>query len=164
MKRLTISKSVLLPAAIVAFVVVHGELLHAQSKILFLRLSIQNDSIALVRSSIRPGVLKQGEGSGRGSGIEYQCRSASGQIVATGIIADPSIRHYEYEDPEHPGILKTTHVKLKSAQFTLRLALKENLSRVEFYRVASDPNAGVLPKATRTFLGTIEIHPERGVQ
>jgi hypothetical protein len=160
MMGLRIPKLMLLTIVAVGLIFLESSLLQAQHKILFLRLHMQNDSISLVRSSIRSGVLKNMKSSAKASGIEYQCRSSAGQLVLDGVIDDPSFRRYEFDEPLQPGKLKVKQVKLKDVLFTLRIPLKEGMHHLEFFRVSLPGVSPRLQKAERMSLGTVVINPE----
>jgi len=140
------------------------DLVQAQHKILFLRLRIQNDSITLVQSSVRPGTLKQTVGYAKIDGIEYRCQSADGLTLLSNVMSDPTVRRYEFEDPAQPGTLSVKQVKLKDVEFTLRIPFKDEMRRVEFFRVVSPGTSSLLQKSPRKFIGAIEIPSDGGGQ
>ena len=152
------------------FVVVTGlvpfeaGLVHAQHKILFLHLQMRNDSITILQSDVRPGILKHAQDTTTANGIEYQCRSSVGTLLFGGAIEDPSVRRYEYEDSTQPGTLRLKVVKLPSVVFTLRIPFSEDIHHIEFYRVCA-PGISSHPKeAVRVFLGAVEIQSNAGRQ
>jgi hypothetical protein len=157
-------KSIIISIAILGLTFSRADLVHAQNQILFLRLRIQNDSITMVRSNVRPGVLKQAMDFSKNGEIEYQCQSAAGLLLLSSVINDPSVRRYEFEDPEQPGALRMKEVKLKDVEFTLRIPFREDIRRVEFFRVEPPGASNLMRKAARTFIGAIEIPPGAGGQ
>lgn len=138
--RPSITKSVhwtLWLIAMVCFLTLETNLVHAQHKILFLQLRMQGDTIRLVGSNITPGVVKRARGSGPNAAIQYKVYSATGLLLWEGAMDDPSIRRYEFENPEKPGQLVAKLVKLQDVEFTLRIPLKEGVRYVQFYRTES---------------------------
>lgn len=162
MMRILIFRSTLSLIVITGLIPFEAVRVHAQDKILFLRLQMQNDSITIVQSNIRAGVLKPVRDTGKAGGIEYQCRSSLGSLLSDGVIDDPSIRRYEFEDPAQPGKLRFKVAKLKDVRFTLRIPFKEEISHIEFYRIGSAGTNSRLQNGVKAFLGSVEIHPEGG--
>ena len=157
MVRFLLPKSIIFSIAILGLILLRADLVHAQHKILFLRLRIQNDSITLVRSNIRIGLLKRTEDFAKNSGIEYQCQSVTGLVLLSSVMNDPSVQRYEFEDPEQPGMLRMKHVRLNDVEFTLRIPFREDIRRVEFFRVETQGTSPLMRKAARTSIGAIEI-------
>ncbi|MGE5313563.1 MAG: hypothetical protein ACM3Q4_02605 [Acidobacteriota bacterium] len=138
------------------------ESLHAQGQILFLRLRMQNDSVRLVESSLRPGMVKQVRKAPESGVIEYECLTHAGEVVFRGRMSDPSLRRYEYEDPAEPGRIAVRHVRVKDAEFTVRVPYREGLRRVDFYRKNSNASSGASVRSMRTHIGTVDVQSLRG--
>jgi hypothetical protein len=162
--KFLLQKSIIFLIAILGLISLKTDLLYAQHKILFLRLRILNDSITWVQSSVRPGVLKKAVDFARNGEIEYQCQSATGLLLSSSVMNDPSVHCYEFEDPDQPGTLRMKEVKLTDVEFTLRIPFREDICRVEFFRIELPRVSPVVRKAVRTFIGAIEIPPGAGGQ
>jgi hypothetical protein len=162
--KFILPKSILISIAILGLTSLKADLGHAQNKILFLRLRFHNNSITLVQSNVRPGVLKQSADFLKSGGIEYQCQTAAGQLLLSSLMNDPSIQRYEFEDPEHPRTLRMKEVKLTDVEFTLRIPFKEDIRRVEFFRVEPQGTSSLMRKTARTCIGAIEIPAGAGGQ
>jgi hypothetical protein len=125
-------------AALLVFMLASTSSLPAQppsaAQIVFLKFKMKNDTLALVQSAIRPGVLKQKRGGESRGEISYEVRSASGKLLWRGAIADPLLQRFEHEDPANPGRIKIKSVKLNEAEFTLRVPFQPEAHRIEFYR------------------------------
>lgn len=162
--RFSMTKLMLWWITIVGFISLETGILHAQHKILFLHLRMQDDTIKLVGSNVRSGVLKQARDLDKIGRMEYEFRSSAGLLLWKGIMDDPTIRRYEFEDPMKPGQLTVKQVRLKDVEFTLRAPFKEEMHRVEFYRTTLARSSSGMLDNVRTFIGTIEVMPERGKQ
>jgi hypothetical protein len=106
-----------------------------QPSILFLHLVVTNQAISLVDSNLRPGVLKPGL-EADSTGLFYELVSEAGATLWKGSMADPSVRHLEYEDPANPGKLQRKSVKLDKAEFTLRVPFHQSARRINFFKLA----------------------------
>ncbi len=124
--------------ALWGFILALTSLVSAQTpdaaQIVFLKIKMKNDTLTLVQSALRPGVLKQKRGGETRGEISYELRSASGKLLWRGAMANPLLQRFEYEDPANPGQLKIKSVKLSEAEFTLRVPFKPETHRIEFYR------------------------------
>jgi hypothetical protein len=136
------------------------------AQIVFLHFKMKNDSITLVKENVRPGVVKQRRGSEARGEISYAMLSSSGKLLWSGTMEDPLLQRFEYEDSSNPGRLKIKFVKLKEAEFTLRMPFKPEAERIEFYRQNSPEAAQSRQKASRHVpLGSIVLQLKRdGVQ
>lgn len=105
------------------------------SKILFLHLQVQKDkSVKLLDSVTRPGELKPPANTEIHGGIHYELIDADGKSLWHAAIADPSERIIEHGDPSRSGKLKQMRVELPEAEFSIRVPVKTNAVRLEFYR------------------------------
>ena len=102
--------------------------------IMFLRLRFNGTSVGLVNATIRPGTLKKGRSARVRDGISYQVASASGQVLWSGSVEDPSVRRFEYEDPDHPGQIRTKTVSVDTAEFTVRIPVLKEMENIRFDR------------------------------
>ena len=106
-----------------------------QSKILFLQFKIKDNSITLVKTTIKPGVAKQPASVVDKNSLYYQFFSPSGASLGKGSMKDPLIQHFEYEDPDHPGQIKRKEVRLEETEFTLRVPYNPKLQEIEFFKL-----------------------------
>jgi hypothetical protein len=140
--------------------------LRAQSpsaaQIAFLHLKMKNDTITLVKSAIRPGVVKQKRALESRGGIYYDVVSSSGQSLWAGVMEDPLLQRLEYADPANSGQLKIKYVKLNEAEFTLRIPFKPEAHRIEFYRHNSPGADPSRQKASRQLFSSILLQLKGG--
>jgi hypothetical protein len=106
----------------------------ASDKIVFLRLEVTADSVALIRASVVDGSLKQQRVPDTSRAIQYRVFLDDGTEWTTGSRNDARIRRYEYEDSDNPGQLRSTMVILDTAFMVLRVPYHERLSHVECSR------------------------------
>ncbi len=162
--RLSMLKSILWWTATIVLISLHADSVHAQQKILFLHLRMQDDTINLIGSNVRSGVLKRARNLEKITGIEYEFRSSTGLLLWKGVLDDPSIRRYEFEDLMKPGQITTKEVRLKDVEFTLRVPFKKGMNHVEFYRSGFSKSSSGLRNNARKLIGAIEMQLERGGQ
>jgi hypothetical protein len=129
----------------------------SEAQIVFLHLRMKNDTLTLVKSALRPGLVKQRRLVEKTGDIYYEVISSSGKSLWQGVTGDPSQQRFEYEDPDHPGQLKSIHRELKEVEFTLRIPFKPEMRRLELYRMApTAPDPG-RPKVLRKLIGSIPL-------
>jgi hypothetical protein len=127
-----------------------------QPHILFLHLKVTNQAVSLVDSNLRPGVLKPGR-EADSTGLFYELVSEAGTTIWKGSMADPNLRHLEYEDPANPGKLQRKRVQLDEAEFTLRVPFHQAARRINFFKLASSAAGAASQKSSRTSLGSITL-------
>lgn len=154
-------------AAFLVFILAAANSLPAQTpsaaQIVFLKFKMTNDTLTLVQSALRPGVLKQKRGGETRGEISYEVRSSSGKLLWREAMEDPLLQRFEYEEPANPGQIKIKAVKLNEAEFTLRLPFKPEAHRIEFYRQNSpEANQGRLKASRRVTLGSMLLQPKGG--
>ena len=108
-------------------------------KILFLHLRMKDGAITLTKTVTAPGVLKPRRGSDKKGPLEIELQNAEGAFLWSEAMSDPSVRRYEYEDPDNPGAIKFKVVQLSEVEFTVRVPSWPEGRRVSFYRV--EPSA-----------------------
>jgi len=129
----------------------------SEAQIVFLHLRMKNDTLTLVKSALRPGLVKQRRPVEKTGGIYYDVVSSSGKSLWQGVTGDPSQQRLEYEDPDHPGQLKIKYLELKVTEFTLRIPFKPEMNRLELYRMApAAPDSG-RPKVVRKLISSIPL-------
>jgi hypothetical protein len=125
--------------------------------ILFLHLKVTNQVVTLVEANVRPGVLKPGP-EGNSTALHCELVSDAGKSLWKGNVADPTVRHFEYEDPANPGKLQHRVVQMDEAEFTLRVPALPEARRIDFYKLR--PDSGKEEggqKVTRTSWGSISL-------
>ncbi len=150
-----------------------------EHKIVVLQLRLKDGKVSLQNVSVAPGKLKQRRvASKKARAIEFQALSATGKVLSTGVVADPSLRRYEYEDPANPGQLKAVVVSDNNAWFVVRLPWHGKLSSVAFFRRKEQPaaktpadktsagkkSAAAEPDVVRESLGSLELKLESAPQ
>ncbi len=106
----------------------------AQGGVVFLRLEVSADSVALVQATVSEGSFKQPRIPDTTRAIQYRVMLDDGTEWTVGSRDDARIRRYEYEDPDNPGHLRSVMVTLDTAPLIIRVPYHEKLSHVEFYR------------------------------
>jgi len=129
----------------------------SEAQIVFLHLRMKSDTLALVKSALRPGRVKQRRLVEKSGGIYYEVISASGKSLWQGVTDDPSQQRLEYEDPDHPGELKIKYVELNEAEFTLRIPFKPAMHRLELYRIAPAAPVSGRQKVARQLIGSVPL-------
>jgi hypothetical protein len=71
-------------------------------QIRFFHLRIKDQTVSLVDTTTRPGVLKPRLNNGP-AGLQYELVSAAGISLWKGAVPDSALRHFEYEDPPGSG-------------------------------------------------------------
>lgn len=134
-------------------------------QILFLHLQLTNGAVHLVASTNVPGHLKPAIAAGKPGDLFLELVSTNSLSVWSGVVPDPLVRRYEYEDPEHPGRLKVKEVKLEQAEFTVRVPGRKEARQLNIYRLEPPATQSGMATTlqTRTLLGTIELHSSEGV-
>jgi hypothetical protein len=122
-------------------------------RILFLHLKVTDSSATLLDSSVEPGSVKQRRVQESPLHIQFDVTSPTGQRLWSGDVEDPQVRHLEYEDPDHPGQIRSRVVRTGEGEVMIRFPLVENGSVVEFYRLVPTASG-----TARTRFGRIELN------
>jgi hypothetical protein len=135
-------------------------------QILFLHLKLQSNQVSLVSASVTPGKLKVFPE--HRAALDLEVTTSAGQVLWTNSVADPSFRHLEYEDPDHPGQIISKEVQLTNAEFTVRVPVIRDAHHVNFFlsRSSAETNAAGanpltahLPSPQRMDLGSVVLPP-----
>jgi hypothetical protein len=135
-------------------------------QICFLHLSLESNQVSLVSATVAPGKLKVFPAQDAVLGLEVA--TAAGQVLWTNRVADPSFRHLEYEDPDHPGQILSKEVRLTNTEFTVRIPVMRDAHHVNFYRLNSssttngagaNPSTAQVTSPARQELGSVELPP-----
>ncbi|HEY5912600.1 MAG TPA: hypothetical protein VJA21_18520 [Verrucomicrobiae bacterium] len=151
-----LARTVLLAGAILAAGWCRAE---ENNQILFLHLRLKGDAIALVSSAVKPGRLKTPVAPDKTGGLELELMSTNRAKLWSDVIHDPTVRRFEYEDPDRPGELKVKEVKVTEIEFTVRVPYHEDGGELKVYRLerqATRAEAAVSGRAKK-LLGSIKI-------
>lgn len=137
-----------------------------KQQILFLHLRLTNGAVYLVTAAAVPGHLKPAIIAEKPGDLHLELISTNRLPIWSGVVSDPLVRRYEYEDPDHPGQLKVKEVKLDQAEFTVRVPGRKEASQLNIYRLEPPaPQSAVMASSqTRTLLGTIALRVPEDVQ
>ncbi len=126
-------------------------------QILFLHLKVKNQTVSLVDSATRPGVLKRPR-QAAADDLHYEVLSATSNSLWKAAVLDPTLRRLEYEEPPGSGNLKRKTVVSDEADFTIRIPLSPEARRVDFYTLESSAPAAKGEKAVaRKSLGSVVL-------
>ena len=139
----------------------------APPRIAFLHLKLDSNQVTLVSASVSPGVLKRLPEYR--AAIDLELATSAGLVLWSNSVPDPSLRHLEYEDPEHPGEIINKVVQLTNTEFTVRVPVLPDAHHVNFF--LSQPAFGTnvtgarslaanTPPTQRTALGTVMLPAE----
>jgi hypothetical protein len=128
-------------------------------QILFLHLRLTNGVVHLIASTTVPGRLKPAIATEKPGDLYLELVSTNSLTVWSGVVSDPLVRRYEYEDPEHPGQLKAKEVKLDQAEFTVRVPGRTEARQLNIYRLEppATQSGMAASRPTRTLMGTIQL-------
>ena len=128
-------------ALLLVFLASHGAAFAAESRtndgpgMLFLNLKVQADqSVKLLSSVARPGVLKPSANADSFSGIHYDLLDKGGKSLWHAAIPDPTHRVLEHLDRSESRKLVQSRVEMPNAEFMVRVPALSNAVRVAFYR------------------------------
>lgn len=132
-------------------------ILPAQDGIVFLHLRLKNNTITLIESKIHPGTLKEDRTTESNDGILIEVVSNIGSIIFTNSVNDPSIRHYEFEDPNFPGRVISKEIMQNDVEFFVRIPYKKNAHQVRFYRTFTLHSSSKTKQLNRVIIGTASL-------
>lgn len=126
----------------------------SSGQIAFLTVKVDPDGVTLLESRLVDGTVKERRAANRVTGLRYEMVSDQSQILSYDVIADPLIRHLEYEDPDQPGRLISKTIQLDEAVITIRVNYTDPTDRLKFYKVAQSADKRGLERES---LGTISL-------
>src|SRR6266487_4595018 len=134
-----------------------------EEKFLFLHLRLKDGVITLVKAATVSGALKPQRRADKTGSIQFEVETEAGVSRWTGMMDDPSIRRYEYPDPDKPGAIKSKLVQVNEAEFAIRIPLLKDAHHLSFYRLGTAqakapalPDAQA-PKPAKTLIAKIEL-------
>jgi hypothetical protein len=125
------------------------------SRVIFLHLRMKQGKVLLIDRTVRAGSLKPSRSTQEYASLSYELLSVTGEVLWHGTMHDPSLRRYEYEDPDQRGTLRSKQAVLDDVEFTLRVPEFEGASRVEFYRSLAPSSSSGRP--VRRSIGSITL-------
>jgi len=115
-------------------------------KFLFLTLLYKDGVITVVKSAVVSGSLKPQRDSIKPDALHVTLEKTEGESAWSIAIDDPSVRRYEYEDPEQPGVIRSKEVKVNDIEFIVRAPLVAGVRHLAIYR-QEPPAPGEKPPA-----------------
>jgi hypothetical protein len=113
---------------------------------LFLTLRYKDGIITVVKSAMVSGTIKPQRNSTKTDALHITLEKAEGETAWSLAIDDPSVRRYEYEDPQQPGVIRTKEVKVNDIEFIVRAPLVAGVRHLTVYR-QEPPSPGAKPSA-----------------
>ena len=93
--------------------------------------------VAMVRSQLVPGTLKSQPAPRSPAPLLVALEDTNRRELATARLDDPSVRRYEYEDPDHPGAIQFKVVPVEDTEFMIRIPRPAGATHVAVYREAT---------------------------
>ena len=103
-------------------------------KFLFLTLRYKDGVIMVVKSALVSGRLKPQRDSTRPDALQITLEKTEGESAWRLAMDDPSVRRYEYEDPQQPGVIRSKEVKVNDIEFIVRAPLVAGVRHLAVYR------------------------------
>lgn len=103
-------------------------------KFLFLTLRCKDGVITVVKSTVISGALKSQRDSAKPDALHITLERTAGESAWSVAIDDPSVRRYEYEDPQQPGVIRSKEVKVNDIEFIVRAPLVAGVRHLAVYR------------------------------
>ena len=130
------------------------------SKILFLHAQIKQGRVTLVTASVSPGVLKPSGREEIPDGLHFALVATNEQVLWTGVMEDPRVRRFEFEEQPHTGKMKRKIIQNNEAEFSLRVPLQAGAQRIDFYTLELPaPATGKAAVSNRKSLGSVTLPP-----
>jgi hypothetical protein len=134
-----------------------------EERFIFLHLRMKDGVITLVKSSTVSGALKPQLRADKTGNIQFEVETKAGVAQWAGWMDDPSIRRYEYPDPDNPGAIKPKLVQVSEAEFAVRIPVVKDAHYLSFYRLeTAQAKAPALPgtqaaKPAKSLIAKIEL-------
>jgi hypothetical protein len=106
-----------------------------EEKFLFLTLRYKDGAITLVKSALVPGSLKPQRNSTRPEALHIALEKVAGEAAWSVVMEDPSLRRYEYEDPQQPGVIRLQEARLDEIEFIVRAPFIAGVRQLGIYRL-----------------------------
>ncbi len=141
-----------------ALFILFSGLLFAQDGIVFLHLHLKDNTISLLESNVRPGTLKESRAVHHKAGLSFEVLSDNNSTLFVNTVNDPSVQHYEYEDPNSSQRLINKEVLQNDVEFFLRVPYIKEMRRIRFYRTTLLSDQAKSQRLNKVLLGIIELH------
>lgn len=115
-------------------------------KFLFLTLRYKDGVITVMKSAVVSGTLKPQRDSTKPDALQITLEKTEGESAWSVAMDDPSVRRYEYEDPQQPGVIRSKEVKRNDLEFIVRAPLLAGVRHLAVYR-QEPPAPGAKPAA-----------------
>jgi len=102
--------------------------------ITFLHLRATATGFELVEARTVNGSLRIRRYDPAKPGLHVEVRTADNRVLFREVYPEPTVSRLEYEDPEHPGKIRTQAVAVPSEEFTIRVPYFSDGRTVHFYR------------------------------
>jgi hypothetical protein len=130
-------------------------------EIVFVHLVVRSNSVALVKAEKTAGFLKVKPAQECVGNLSLDLLSQSGAPVWGSVVANPLVRHFDYEDPAGSGELLRKTIILDEAEITIRMPVVKGARRLELHALENpDPKGGPPDKLRKRSLGKIELPSE----
>ena len=129
---------------------------------LFLTLRLRGNVVTLEKARVVQGTLKPQKDSTDEDPVIIALEEVEGKERWTIAINDPSIERLEYEDPQQPGVIKSTVVHNDDVEFIARVPLMADIHHVAVFRRQKQAPVGnaVAKAVSRKLLGRMELPKE----
>ncbi len=103
-------------------------------RIMFLVCTMNSDeTITLKKTMVVPGILRRGMEGGN-SDILYEVTGNSGDTLVRGELNSPLVRHFDYQDPDNPSMLKGGVIMDTTAEFIVRIPYQGSPADISFIK------------------------------
>ncbi|MDB6027818.1 MAG: hypothetical protein JWM68_4041 [Verrucomicrobiales bacterium] len=132
------------------------------NQFLFLTIQIKGGVLTMQKASVVAGSLKPQQDSKDAEALVVALEDAEGKDRWSLAMEDPTIQRLEYEDPQHPGVIKSTVTHLDDVEFIARVPLMIGVRHVAIYRKEKNvpPTRTGAPSADKRLLHRIELPKE----
>ena len=105
-----------------------------QARFFFLTFRLKAGALTLVKARVMPGTLKPQRDGTQPDALRFVLEQAADESLWSRRLDDPSVQRLEYEDPDHPGQIKSKTVQLDDVEFIVRAPYHPNARQVVIYR------------------------------
>jgi hypothetical protein len=157
------SRTVLLAIGLITMLFVSASLdTRAQgdttNQFLFLTLRLKNGTVTLEKAQTVAGTLKPQLNSTDERPLLITLEQTKDIAQWSLAIEDPSVQRLEYEDPEHPGMLKSKLVVIEDIEFIVRTPLITGVRHLAVHRKTTQITQAVgNSSVTNSLLARIEL-------
>jgi hypothetical protein len=125
-----------------------------------------DETITLKESMVVPGVLKRRMEVGHGA-ILYEVTGNNGDTLVRGELNSPLVQHFDYQDPDHPSVLKGGVIMDTTAEFIVRIPYQGSPADISFIKRDYSGSGGMEKRQStdgfskRRLLGRFSV-PQQG--